>query len=111
MKGIVLANYLYEVRLDKGRSHPEHSVFHENVSALNGKSGDFGGINAVCVISHRVDEKTLHLLCTNGMNSKDDVSVEEITKKTLDDPDDAHHIFTDLIEKYFLPYGDYPNIN
>ncbi|WP_291509836.1 hypothetical protein [Acidithiobacillus sp.] len=38
-----------------------------------------------------------------------DLSVIEITKKTLAPPNSTHRFFMDLIERYFLPYDDYPN--
>lgn len=106
-----MAKYLYQVRLVRGRSHREHLRFHNNVTSMNGKSGDHGGINAVCVISHHLDADTVHMLCTDGMKAKNDVTVEEITRKTLNDPDSAHSLFSDLVEKYFLPHAKYPNIN
>ena len=108
--GGVLSKYLYEVRIVRGRSHSEHPIFQGNVSAMNGKSGDFGGINAVCVISHHLDADTVHMLCTDGMQEIEDVAVEEITKESLNDPNSTHSLFTSLVENYFLPHGKYPNI-
>lgn len=101
---------IYEVRLERGRSNPEHPTFHTNVSNLNAKAPDFGGINNICIISHHMDEKTVHMLCSSGMDDRDKVVVEEITKKTLNSKNGAHKIHTDLINNCFLPYGKYPNI-
>ena len=105
-----MSKHLYVVRINRGRTHPEHQVFHENVSRMNGKSGDFGGINAVCVVSHHLDSDTVHLLCTDGMQDKGDVTVEEITKATLQDNQSEHTLYASLVENYFLPHGSYPNI-
>lgn len=102
--------FLYVVRIVRGRSHSEHSIFLHNVSKINAKSGGYGGINAVCVLSHHLDQNTVHLLCSDGMKGKSDVTVEEITRESLKDQNGEHPLFLDLVERYFLPYGDYPNI-
>ncbi|WP_449122960.1 hypothetical protein [Pseudomonas sp. MPG01] len=101
---------IYEVRLELGRSNPEHHIFHGNVSNLNAKAPDFGGINNACIISHHMDKKTVHMLCSSGMKHRESVTVEEITKKTLNPKNGEHKIHTDLIRNYFLPHGNYPNI-
>lgn len=98
------------VRIVRGRSHSEHSIFLNNVTKINAKPGDYGGINAVCVLSHHLDEETVHLLCVDGMKYKNDVTVEEITRESLRDQNGEHPLFTGLVESYFLPYGSYPNI-
>jgi hypothetical protein len=55
-----------------------------------------------------MDIDTVHLLCTENFRSgNDDVSVKEITKKTLNN---THKIYTEMVEKLFIPYDEYPNI-
>lgn len=105
-----MSKYIYEVRLERGRSHPEHQKFYRNVDELRAKSPDFGGINGMCIISHHVDIQTMHVLCSSNLKDKNSVRVEEITRKTLDPETGIHKMHTDLVEKYFLPYGKYPNI-
>ncbi|WP_313327230.1 hypothetical protein [Stutzerimonas balearica] len=105
-----MSKRIYEVRLERGRSHPEHHKFYSNVDELKAKSSDFGGINGMCIISHHVDIKTMHVLCSSGLKDKNSVKVEEITKETLDQETGIHKMHTDLVEKYFLPHGKYPNI-
>lgn len=105
-----MSKYLYVVRLSRGRSHPQYSVFHKNVEELNAKSPDFCGINSTCIIGHHLDVDTIHILCTNGIKNKADVTVEEITKDTLNDEQNHHRSYTDVVNNYFLPYDKYPNI-
>lgn len=102
--------YLYEVRLERGRSNPEYSKFLENVMNLKAKEPDFGGINSMCIISHHMDVNTIQILCSTNMKYKGDVTVEEITRKTLNPKSGEHKIHTDLVARYFLPYNSYPNI-
>ncbi len=108
-----MSKHLYEVRFSgktDSRSH-NYKKFRENATNLNGKTGDFAGIQRVCVISHHMDEATVHVLVTDGFDGdEDEVAVEEITKKTLRSPKSAHRLYTDLIENYFLPNDEYPNI-
>ena len=106
-----MANYLYEVRLKQGRSNPKHSKFLVNVSQFNAKSPDYSGISNVCVIGHHMDIITIESLCAEGLGkNKSDVTVKEITKETLGSTSSGHRLFTDLIERYFLPYNEYQNI-
>lgn len=105
-----MSKKIYEVCLERGRSNPEHHIFYKNVLELNAKEPDFGGINNMCVIGHHVDKKTLHMLCSSGLEDRSAVTVEEITKKTLHPVSGIHKMHTDLIESYFLRYGDYPSI-
>ena len=106
-----MAKYLYEVCLTRGRSNPEYQKFYGNVTNLNAKAPDFGGINNVCIVSHHIDAATVQVLCSDGLRkSRDDVTVTEITKESLASPSGHHRLFLDLIENYFLPYDDYPNV-
>lgn len=106
-----MAKYLYEVSFNRGRSNPEHSTFLHNAMKLNAKVSDYGGINNLCVISHHMDQETVYELCAEGLKkSRADLIVVEITKKTLASTHSTHRLFVDLIERYFLPYNDYPNI-
>lgn len=105
-----MKKYLYVVSLSRGRSHPQHSVFYKNVDSLNAKSSDFGGINNTCVLAHHLDAASVLRLCSEGIRAKKDVSVEEVTRTTLNDNNSHHRIYSDLINNYFLPYDDYPNV-
>ena len=105
-----MSKHLYEVCLEQGRSNPEYQIFYENVLELNAKEPDFGGINNMCIISHHMDTKTIQMLCSDGLKNESAVTVEEITKETLNPENGIHKIHTDLVENYFLPYGNYPNI-
>ena len=105
-----MSKYIYEVRLDGGRNHPECQKFYSNIDDLNAKSPDFGGISSMCIISHHVDSKTMHVLCSSGIKDKSAIEVEEITKETLDLETGIHKMHTDLVVNYFLPHGKYPNI-
>jgi hypothetical protein len=107
-----MAKYLYEVSIVKGKNNKFFHKFLTNVADLNGKSPDYGGISNVCVISHHMDAKTIHGLCTDGFKTgnESDVTVEEITKATLKKPSSHHRVYTELIQNYFLPHGSYPNL-
>jgi hypothetical protein len=84
-------------------------IFFSNITRLNGKAPDYAGINNIALVSHHMDANTVHNLCIEGFNERawKDVIVEEITKKSLDK---EHIIFYDIVEDYFLPYDEYPNI-
>lgn len=105
-----MSKYIYEVCLSRGRNHPQYDVFYKNVDGLGAKSPDFSGINNMCILAHHLDLETIHMLCSDGIQKKDDVTVEEITKSTLNDEHSHHRLHTDIINNYFLPYGDYPHI-
>lgn len=105
-----MSKFLYVVTLNRGRSNPDHGAFLENVMRLNGKSPDYGGINNACVISHHMDADTVHLLCSDGVNDDGQITVEEITTASLNDPSSDHGLFASLVESYFLPYGKYKNL-
>lgn len=106
-----MAKYLYEVCLTRGRSNPKYEKFYRNVTSLNAKAPDFGGINNVCIVSHHMDAVTVQVLCSEGLRkNRDDVTVTEITKESLASQSGHHGLYLDLIENYFLPNGDYPNV-
>lgn len=105
-----MSKYIYEVCLSRGRSHPEHHQFYINMNNLSAKAPDYGGINNMCILAHHSDAKTVHLLCSDSIKAKGDVTVEEITRETLDDEQSPHRVHKDIVNKYFLPYGKYPNI-
>jgi hypothetical protein len=106
-----MAKYLYEVRLARGRDNPAYQAFLRNANNLNGKAPDYGGISSVCLVSHHMDIDTVRLLFEEGLKkSKDDLSVEEITKESLKSTDSHHAVYTDMVEDFYLPYGSYPNI-
>lgn len=103
-----MSKYIYVVSLSKGRSHKEYQVFYKNVNLLNAKTADYTGINNICVIAHHMNAEIVKMQCCDGMKKTDDVTIEEVTDETLNN---VHMGYTELIEKLFLPYGDYPNIN
>ncbi|WP_095127582.1 hypothetical protein [Pseudomonas sp. Irchel s3h14] len=105
-----MAKKIYVVYLERGRSNPEHPTFYENVLGLKAKSPDFGGINNMCILSHHMDKKTVHMLCSSGLEDRQAVTIEEVTKKTLHPESGIHKMHTDLVEGYFLPHDSYPNI-
>jgi len=106
-----MPKYLYEVSLERGRSNPEHHIFLQNVMDLNAKTSDYAGINGLCLVSHHMDEDVVRRLCEEGLKkSKTDLTVTEITKKSLTSTRSGHRLHTDLINNYFLPYDDYPNL-
>jgi hypothetical protein len=111
-KKIVANKYLYVVKLVEGKSHPNYWDWLTNITEMNGKAPDFGGIQSLCVLSHSQDAATVHMLSSEGFNkaNRNDVIVEEITKTTLESSESSHRLHTELIENYFLPYGYYPNI-
>lgn len=105
-----MSKYVYEVSLSRGKSNPDYFPFHNNVTALNAKAPDFGGINNVCLISHHMDAKTIQMLCSDGLKKPNDVTVEEITRTTIADENSHHKVYLDTIKNCFLKYDKYPNI-
>jgi hypothetical protein len=99
---------LYEVRLERGRNHPEWKGFYEGVERLNGKSPDFGGINNVAIVGTHHDQMIVKSIISGEMGDNTDLSVVEITKKTLESP--GHRVYSQLINDYFLPYNNYPAV-
>ena len=103
--------HLYEVILPDGRNNPNWQKFYVNVTGLRGQPPDYGGIQATAIVSHHMDAETVALLCRDGFKGKNrtvEVQVTEITSETMKSR--AHHVYTDLINSYFLPYNDFPNI-
>ena len=106
-----MSKHIYVVSLKGGRSHSSYSTFYTNVSGdLNAQTSDYGAINNICLISHRQDADTIHMLCSDGIKKKNDVTVEEITKATLSDNSSHHRVHAEFIEKYYLRHDTYPNI-
>jgi serine/threonine protein phosphatase PrpC len=107
-----MSKYLYEVCFSGGRSNPEFQIFLRNANELKAKPPDFGGISSLCVISHHMDIDTVIHLCSDGLKkSLSDLSVTEITRKTVSSSNGRHRSLTELVNNYFLPFGDYPNLN
>lgn len=105
-----MGKFIYEVCLKRGKSNPDYFTFYKNISALNAKAPDFGGINNMCIIGHHIDANTLQMLCSDGIKKESDVTVEEITKESLDEDSGHHKLHTDIVKNYYLPYDTYPNI-
>lgn len=91
---------LFQVSLDRGRSHPESGKWVTGVMNLNGKAPDYGGLNNLALVASGGDEAYIHAEVTNGMKTKyeKDVSVEEVTKNSLIA---KHSIWTEVVEGYF----------
>lgn len=105
-----MVKYLYEVTLKRGRSNPRWAEFYTNVSNLNAKPPDYGGINNVCIVSHHVDAETVRQLCADfDRNLIKSITVIEITRVTLSRGGEHVH-YVDLVENYFLPYNEYLHI-
>lgn len=106
-----MVKYLYEVRLAGGTSNKNYSTFFVNVSEMGAVATDHGGIGSLCVISYPADAKTLKMRCTSSFPKLgcNDVTVEEITKATLNEPAHAHSAYWNVLER-FIRNDRYPNI-
>lgn len=107
-KEVLYFDRIYVVEIRRGKSHPEWALFHSAVSERNGKTPDYGGINNTALIGTHVDGQTLHMLLTDGMNAASDVTVQEVTTRSLEGD---HGRYLELVESYFLPYKTYRNIS
>jgi hypothetical protein len=104
----ILAKHLYVVEIDGGRNNKNWQIWYVNIVRLGAKQIDYGGIKRECVISHHIDNETLHSLCTESFNGGEgDVTVTEITRNSLRG---KHRGLTEMVNKYYLPHGKYPNI-
>lgn len=99
---------IYSAKILQGIKHPEYAIFHENMSGLGGKHPDFGGTMNGALVQHSQDLRTVRdVIITYGMTDGSDVAVSELTKASLMD---EHFEYVDLVERYFLPFDDYPAI-
>lgn len=105
-----MKKYLYEASIARGRNHPEHKKFRGNVDNLNAKAPDYSDISKICIIAHHMDSQTVHLLCTDSMQNIGDVTIEEITKSTINNSMSHHGTYTQIINKYFTPHHDFLNL-
>lgn len=106
-----MAKFLYEVKLTGGRSNRNWQKFFENTNGLNGKTPDYGGLNNVCLIAHHETKETIAAFCSYQFKGgSEDLSVKEITKKTLAKENNPHRLYWDTVHSYFLPTGHFPNI-
>ena len=105
-----MGKFVYEVNLSGGKSNSDYFTFLENVNKLYAKAPDFGGINNLCLISHHMDEDTIKMLCSMGLKKESDVTVEEITDKSLNDENSHHKIYLETIRNCFLQYNKHQNI-
>ena len=105
-------NYLYEVKLVAGKRNVNYSNWLQNLSELNAKTTDYGGVQSLCILSHSKNAVTVHMLCTRGFKDKDkkNVTVNEITRQTLATSGMAHHTYIEFIEENFLFDNRYPSI-
>lgn len=100
--------YLYEVRLQRGTSHPEWGTFFENIESFGAKAPGYSGSGGGAAISTPLDARTLKNVITHRLNNPNDVICTEITRATLKH---THAHYQGLVTNYFLPYNDYPNIS
>lgn len=89
---------LFQIKLAQGRSHPENGKWVGNVSILNGKAPDYGGLNNLALVASGGDETYVHVESTKKMRKKRDVEVEEVTTASLQG---RHAIWQDLVATYF----------
>ncbi|MDD5051546.1 MAG: hypothetical protein PHO27_02300 [Sulfuricurvum sp.] len=106
-----MAKHVYLVELDGGRSNKDYFQFLKNVQELNAKEPSFGGIQNSCLISHHLDADTLLGLCTFRLKNEKKVSIEEITKETIEDENTLHGIYLDTIQNCFLNYAPEEYVN
>lgn len=95
---------LYEVRLKGGRSHTEFATFLSNAADLGAKAPDFSGISSVCLVAHTQDAETLKVILSRGLASDADITIKEITAKTLASGESGHAVYSNLVDAYFRPY-------
>jgi hypothetical protein len=101
--------FLYEVILPSGRSNRNWQAFYENVSRLNAKSPDHGGINNVVLLKHHMDKESVRVICGEKFKGRDrEVEVNEITAASMKIP--PHQMYTDLVNNLFLKYDNFPNL-
>lgn len=106
-----MAKYVYLVKLAGGKSNPDFYQFLENVNELYAKTPDYAGIQNSCLISHHMDANTILGLCQYKLINEKKVSIEEITKKTIEDDNTFHSIYLDTIENCFLNYAPKEYVN
>ncbi len=101
--------FLYEVTLPGGKTNQNWGAFFTNVSRLNGKAPDFGGINNVALLKHSMNASVVKNLLMEGFKGrKKELEVYEITTISLGT---THHaIYKDKVENLFLPYDNFPNL-
>ncbi|SFN37086.1 hypothetical protein SAMN04487859_101211 [Roseovarius lutimaris] len=98
---------LYRVSIKKMHQHPEYGRFVEKMSELNAKHPDYGGGMNGALVRHHTDPKTVKAIVAEKMSSDRDIVVEEVTIESLE----ASHVgYRELVERYFLPYDEYPEI-
>lgn len=98
---------LYRVTIKKRHQHPEYTRFVEKMGELNAKHPDYGGGMNGALVRHHMDPQTVKAIVSEKMSIDRDIVVEEVTRESLES---SHFGYRDLIERYFLPYDDYPEI-
>lgn len=106
-----MAKYVYLVSLAGGKSNPDFYQFLKNVNDLYAKTPDYAGIQNSCLISHHKDADTILGLCQYKLKNKKKVSIEEITKETIEDENTLHGVYLDTIQNCFLNYGPEEYVN
>lgn len=101
--------YIYLVSISQGRNNNKYKNFLRNVQEMGAISLDYSGINNMCLLSSSQSQDEIHSLCTVKVK-KSDVTVEEITKETLNNEDHVHHFLKNTINNFYIGKDTYPNI-
>lgn len=107
-----MAKYLYEVKLQEGSSNKNYPIFLDNVDQMGAVPTDYGSNRSLCVISTSANARALHQNCTIGFpwGELDEVTVTEITKTTLNDSDNPHSAYWNVLVRFASASKDYPNL-
>ena len=75
---------------------------------MGAKHPDFGGGKHNAIFKHHASIENVRSLLTGDIQNSNDVTVEEVTSETLKGVHIGHK---GLVDSYFLPHDDYPNID
>jgi hypothetical protein len=108
-----MLKYLYEVKLAEGMNNKNIQIFLDNVSENGAIPTDYANKPSLCAVSSTQDAATVKLLFTSGFppNDRKDVTVAEITKKTVGDPNHPHSAYGNVVKFFTSKSKDrYPHI-
>ena len=98
---------IYCIHLKDGSSSKESGTFHDNMSSLKAVQHKHGPMSGA-LVSHHLDPITVWMAVSYGMKNRDDVTVEEITKTSLEKKHEGYKQLVKLIMSDTK--GSYPNI-
>jgi hypothetical protein len=103
---------LYEVRLKRlDVKNSDHAKFITNCINLGHTEPSYSSLQqGLTLLSHPGPESVVLAACSLGIRKKSAIEVSEVTKKTWTDSDSPHSNYEDVIQKRFLPSGNYPNL-